>query len=77
MNGNNASPSGSFQLAPAARNLLTFLDRRTDLVGTCCLGVGAAMATIYRNASPVANYLLAIGALLHLAFWFGRWWDRQ
>lgn len=77
MNGSKASPSGSFQLLPTAGNLLRFLDRRTDLVGTCCLGVGAAMAAIYRNASPAANYLLAIGALLHLAVWFGRWWDRQ
>lgn len=77
MNGYNASPSGSFHLAPAARKLLSLLDRRTDLVGTSCLGAGAAMAAIYRNACPAADYLLATGALLHLAFWFGRWWDRQ
>lgn len=77
MNETKPSLASSFQFVPAAGKLLRLLDPRADLVGSCCLGAAAAMAAIYRTASPAVSYLLAIGVLLHLACWFSRWWERH
>jgi hypothetical protein len=67
--------TGHHHPAPFGQELPAILDQNIRPAATCILLAGAVAAAI--GMEPASHYLLATGALFHLASWFGEWWNKD